>query len=156
MLKNLIAFLGRLLLSLIFLASGVNKIMNWQATGQTVDIAMNEWLTIGVGMEWLEQLISMAIPMVPALLVAAVVCELLGGLCVLLGIQVRFGAFLLILFLIPATLLMHHFWTLQGAEQELQMVMFMKNVAIGGGLLILLAYGKGKKAHATQHAKKDD
>ncbi len=144
MLKNFIAFLGRFCLSLIFIASAVSKIVNWQGSEQLVLEHLTNLSTYGLGISWLQQLIELVTPMVPALLIAAVFCELVGGLCLLLGLQVRFGAFLLIVFLIPTTLLMHHFWFLQEPARGLETVMFLKNLSILGGLLVVLAFGKGR------------
>jgi putative oxidoreductase len=45
--------------------------------------------------------------------------------------------------LIPTTLLFHNFWAMQGMEQQDNMIHFLKNLAIMGGLLILAAYGAG-------------
>jgi putative oxidoreductase len=115
--------LGRIGLSAIFLLSGVNKITNWEQTAQYMQ--------------------AQGMPLVPLFLVGAIVLELAGGLSVLLGFHARLGAALLILFLIPATLIFHNFWALQGPEQQLQMIMFLKNVAILGGLLLIVGMGPG-------------
>ncbi len=117
------ALLGRIGLSAIFLLSGVNKITNWEGTVQYMQ--------------------SKDLPMVPLLLAGAIVFELVGGLSVLVGYKGRLGAVLLILFLIPATVLFHNFWALEGEQQQLQMIMFLKNLAILGGLLLVVAHGSG-------------
>jgi putative oxidoreductase len=69
----------------------------------------------------------------------------LGGLFVLLGIQVRLGAILLILFLIPLTVIMHAFWMYHGSMREMEMMMFLTNISIVGGLFILAASVEGKE-----------
>jgi putative oxidoreductase len=56
--------------------------------------------------------------------------------------------------LIPTTMVFHHFWELQGADRALQMIHFMKNISILGGLLIVLALGKGYKT-AKSHVQED-
>jgi putative oxidoreductase len=154
MLKSLIAFFGRLFISLLFLADALNKVFDWQATELMVHTALTDWLGFTLGLPFIQNILEMAIPFVPMLVALAFICELLGGLCILLGVQVRFGAFLLILFLIPTTLLMHHFWTLQGLERETQLALFLKDVSILGGLLILLAYGKGQRPQKREDAPK--
>ena len=64
------------------------------------------------------------------------VIALLGGLGVLLGCRTRFGALVLVIFLVPVTLVMHNFWSAPDAmTHELQKVMFMKNLAMLGGAL---------------------
>ena len=142
MIQSFVAFVGRALLSIIFISSALHKIFDWQNTLQTVTQGMTDWLALSVGTGGMQSLIEMAMPHVSLLLTIAVIFELLGGLFVFLGLWTRLGALLLILFLIPTTLLFHHFWQLQGPDREVQMINFMKNVSIAGGLLFLLAVGK--------------
>jgi putative oxidoreductase len=69
---------------------------------------------------------------------------LLGGLSVALGYQTRIGAWMLVLFLIPVTLMMHKFWGIADAQMAMmQRIMFMKNVSILGGALFLAYFGAG-------------
>ncbi len=155
MLKGLIGLIGRICLSLIFIASGLEKILHWDEALYSLDTALTQWTLPGNWMSWAQPLIEGILPHLSMLLVAACVCELLGSACVLLGFRVRFGAFLLIIFLIPATALMHPFWTAQGAEYEVQVATFLRNLSIIGGLLILLAYGKGGSCYASKDAHSD-
>ncbi len=115
--------LGRILLSQIFLISGVMKIVQWSQT---------EAMMAKKGM-----------PAVPLFLVGAIFCELVGGLSLLLGYRARLGALLLFLYLIPTTLVFHSFWHYQGPEHVEQMHNFMKNIAIMGGLLMITSLGAG-------------
>jgi putative oxidoreductase len=80
---------------------------------------------------------------VPVFLALAVLCELAGGLSILLGAKARWGALLLAAFLVPVTAIFHDFWTYQGQEMQAQMQHFMKNLTIIGGLLTLAATGAG-------------
>ncbi|NGX39647.1 MAG: Inner membrane protein YphA [Chlamydiae bacterium] len=144
-LQKLICFLGRICFSAIFIVAGINKIMNWDASEQLLVNQMLDVLSKSYHHGWAQTLLDQLMPLAPILLVIATIAELGGGLLVLLGIQVRFGAFILCLFLIPTTFFFHNFWALEGSEQQLQMVMFLKNLSIFGGALILLAFGKGPK-----------
>lgn len=114
---------GRLLLSLIFLLSGAMKIFNWSKTAQ--------------------HMTEQGMPAADVLLFLAIVLELGGGLSILLGCKARLGALALVVFLIPATLIFHDFWTFEGEAVQMQMQHFMKNLAILGGLLTLAAAGPG-------------
>jgi len=114
-----IAILGRVLLSAIFLVSAFGKLAHWKAT---------EALIAGRGL-----------PAPLLLLVGAVVFELTGGLSVLSGFKVRAGSVILLVFLVLATLFFHNFWTYPVAERQGQIVHFLKNLAIAGGLLTLFA-----------------
>lgn len=115
---------GRVLLSLIFVMSGVHKLTAWDETAGRMEQE---------GMVY-----------VPLLLFGAVLFELGGGSSVLLGLWARVGAALLAAFLIPTTLIFHDFWTYEGAEQQMQMIQFMKNLAILGGVLVVLGFGSGR------------
>jgi putative oxidoreductase len=72
------------------------------------------------------------------------ILALVGGLSVLLGLRTRIGAWLLVVFLVPVTLMMHAFWTVSDpAAHQLQMVMFLKNLGLLGGALLLAYFGAG-------------
>lgn len=121
---SFIALLGRICLSLIFLALAFHAFTNWNVMVQTVE--------------------KMGAPNAQWFLVAGTALMLLGGLSLLIGYKTRIGALLLIVFLVPVTLMMHNFWVAQpDVERDLQFIMFFKNVAILGGLLYVLAYGCG-------------
>lgn len=128
--QSLTVLIGRILLSAIFVMSGVDKIMHWDQTAQGMQ---------DEGMVW-----------VPFFLGASIVFELGGGLSVLLGLYARVGALALIVFLIPVTAIFHDFWQLTGQEQQMQMIHFSKNLAILGGLLVLLACGAGRYSIGPQ------
>ncbi len=69
---------------------------------------------------------------------------LLGGVSVLLGYRARFGAWLLVLFLLPVTFTMHNFWAVtDGAAAAMQKVMFLKNLSMLGGALLIAHFGAG-------------
>ncbi|MBI2810212.1 MAG: DoxX family protein [Candidatus Melainabacteria bacterium] len=154
MVQTLVAFLGRALLSIIFIASGANKVFNFQGTLTYFNQALNDWLALNVGNQMLQGLIEWGLANASMLLAVGAAIEIIAGLMVFLGIWTRLGAFLLIVFLIPVTLVFHHFWQLLGADRELQMIMFLKNVSIAGGLLVLLAFGNGPKKSPKKDEKK--
>jgi putative oxidoreductase len=112
--------IGRVLLGLMFLVSAVNKIADPQGTQQ--------YMTM-MGMTWMTTLFY----------IGAVAVELAGSLSLLLGYRARLGGWLLFLFLIPTTLVFHtHF-----ADQN-QMIHFLKNLSVMGGLLYVARYGAGR------------
>ncbi|HEY1550648.1 MAG TPA: DoxX family protein [Kofleriaceae bacterium] len=72
------------------------------------------------------------------------ILALLGGLSIALGYKTRWGALALVVFLAPVTLMMHNFWAVTDPMMhQLQMVMFMKNVALIGGALTFAVHGAG-------------
>lgn len=141
--QKLLIVVGRICLSLIFLLSGIGKLIHWHETEQSLVNAINDLLN-HTQIDWLHNLLNGLLPWTGELLILAVIFELLGGILVFSGYRPRLGALILAVFLIPTTLLCHHFWLLQGNDQEFQMVLFLKNLSIFGGLLILLASDTGK------------
>jgi putative oxidoreductase len=81
----------------------------------------------------------------PSLLVPlSGVIALVGGLSVLLGFQTRLGAWLLVIFLVPVTLVMHNFWSVSDPMTlQIEKAMFMKNVTMLGGALVISYFGAG-------------
>lgn len=116
--RSYVPLLGRILLGLIFVMSGVTKITGFEGTQQ--------------------YMASQGMPATAVLLVGAIVVEILGGLSVILGLWARAGAAALVVFLIPATLIFH-----TDFSQQTQVIMFLKNLSIMGGLLLLVAQGPG-------------
>ena len=67
-----------------------------------------------------------------------------GGLSVALGYQAKIGGWLLFLFLVPVTLMMHNFWAVTDPMMHgIQLAMFMKNVSMLGGALLITHFGAG-------------
>jgi putative oxidoreductase len=94
------------------------------------------------------------LPMPGVAIAVAAAVELACGLAILAGFKTRFAAWLLFLYLIPVTIVFHNFWAVQGQEQQTQMVNFLKNVAIMGGLLVLSVNGAGAYSADGALAKK--
>lgn len=117
------ALLARVGLSLIFLLSGIGKLAQWNGT--------------------LTYMEAEGIAGAPFWLALATAIEIAGGLSILVGTYARLGAAALFLFLVPVTLIFHDFWTYTGPERQAQMIHFLKNLAIMGGLLQLLTFGPG-------------
>jgi len=122
---------GRILMSVVFLVSGLFKIGGYT---QMVGYAA-----------------AKGVPMASVAIACAAVLELAGGLAILTGFQTKIAAWILFLYLIPVTFLLHNFWALQGAEQQNNMIHFLKNVAIMGGLVILAANGAGP--YSVDHSR---
>jgi putative oxidoreductase len=68
----------------------------------------------------------------------------LGGLSILFGYQTRIGAWLLVIFLVPVTLMMHNFWAVwDPAASQIEKAMFLRNVTMLGGALLISYFGAG-------------
>jgi putative oxidoreductase len=115
---------GRILIAIIFLVSGIGKIGGFAGTA--------------------GYMASKGLPLAEALLVITIVIEIGAAAMLILGFKARLGATLLFLWMIPVTFIFHNFWAMPAAEQQLQAIMFMKNLAIMGGLLFIMAHGSGK------------
>ena len=143
------AFLGRLFMSLIFIMSAVNKIIDWQNTERGFVSLLCDWHSYVSFSMPLQKFFAVLLPWVPFILIIATVIELIGGILLLLGYKVRLGVFLLLIFFIPTTILFHQFWFLEGLRRDMQFVIFFKNIAIMGGLLYVLAFG-AKKSNSSE------
>ena len=128
-LQNLVALLGRLMLAAIFLGSAWNKIQNTDGT--------------------IAYMTQNGVPEPDILIYGAIAFLILGGLSLVVGFQARIGALLLLIFLGMTTYYFHWFFdmpsTTEAEQQALQaqQIQFMKNAAIFGGLLMVLAFGPG-------------
>ena len=119
---NYVLLLGRMFFSYIFIVKGFNHF-----TGES-----------------LAHAVSMGVPMASVLVPLSGVLALLGGLSILLGYKARIGAWLLIVFLLPTTLIMHRFWEMQdGLLVLLQTYCFMKNLSLIGACLMIAYFGSG-------------
>ena len=116
-----VIFLGRLFFVLIFLMAGATHFAK-----QTVGFAA-----------------SQGVPAASVLVPLSGVIALLGALSILLGYRAKLGAWLIVLFLLGVTPL-HKFWGVSDPMmQQLQMAMFMKNIAMLGGALLISQFGSG-------------
>jgi uncharacterized membrane protein YphA (DoxX/SURF4 family) len=116
---DLLFLIGRVLYSLIFLMSGLNHFMQWEQMAQYAQ--------------------SKGVPSPKLAVAGSGVLLLLGGLSVLLGFYPTIGLILLIVFLVPTTLLMHNFWAVEDPiQRQMEMVNFLKNLALLGAALGLL------------------
>jgi putative oxidoreductase len=122
--SDALALVGRILLGLIFVLSGFQKLMGFSGLAPT--------------------LAAKGLPMPEVLAVITVAIELGAGLLLVVGWKARWAAFLLFLFIIPVSLTFHNFWTMEGAAAAMNKIQFLKNVSIMGGMLVLAAFGPGR------------
>jgi putative oxidoreductase len=113
-----VLLLSRILISILFLLAGVNKIKSPSATRQYMTMYK--------------------MPFTGFFLPATILLEILGGLSIFLGFMTTIGAIVLFVFMIPSTLIFH-----RNFSDQNQFNHFTKNLAIMGGLLLLAAYGPG-------------
>jgi putative oxidoreductase len=72
------------------------------------------------------------------------VMALVGAISIIIGYKAKWGAWILVAFLIPVTLIMHNFWAYTDPMQhQMQMIMFMKNLSMLGGALLIASHGAG-------------
>jgi len=122
-LQNPLSLVGRLLLAVLFLPAGIGKIAGFAGT---------------VG-----YIASAGAPLPEVAAIIAIIVEVGGGLLLILGYQTRLVAFALAAFTLVASVIFHNYWTLPAGQQMVQQLLFMKNIAVVGGLLTLAAWGAG-------------
>lgn len=113
-----VTFIGRVLLSVMFVMAGANKLGSYDAT--------------------MQYIATSAMPMPQLAYVGAVAIELGGGLALLIGFQARIAAAALCLFSLLAALFFH-----TNFADQVQMILFLKNITIMGGMLLIVAHGAG-------------
>jgi putative oxidoreductase len=122
--RSTTAVLARFALAAVFMVAGIEKLAN-----STSAIAyMN----------------SAGIPFADGLLYVAAFVEIVGALSLALGAFARLGAIALAVYLGVVTLVFHAFWNYEDVARSRQLINFLKNLAIVGGLLMIVAHGPGR------------
>tara|TARA_B110000305_G_scaffold231971_1_gene286201 strand:+ start:443 stop:865 length:423 start_codon:yes stop_codon:yes gene_type:complete len=122
-LHNTGALTGRILLAALFIPAGISKIVGFEGT---------------VG-----YIASVGLPLATLAAITAIVVELIAGLALLVGYRIKLSAVILAVFTLVATVLFHNFWAMPADQAYMQQLMFMKNIAVVGGLLMVAALGGG-------------
>jgi putative oxidoreductase len=130
---NILPLIGRILFALIFIMSGLSHL-----AGQGADMAA-----------------AAGVPAAGFMVPFAGLIALLGGLSVLSGYKAKIGAWLIVIFLVPVNFAMHKFWGVTDAmQQQIHMAMFMKNISILGGALLIAYFGAGPLSLDARKATK--
>ncbi len=122
-LQNPLAFVGRLLLVALFLPAGISKLTSFSGTVGYISSA------------------GMPLPTVAAALAVAV--EIIGSVALVFGFGTRVAALVLAFFTLVASFYFHAYWAVPVDQQMVMQLLFFKNVAVVGGLLVLAAFGAG-------------
>lgn len=121
--KAYVSVIGRVLLALMFILSGFGKLANIEATAGFIA--------------------SGGLPAPTLLAVVVGAFELLGGIALVLGYQVRLAGLALALFTVAASVVFHAYWSAPAAQQFVTQLLFMKNISVAGGMLLVSALGAG-------------
>ena len=120
--KGPLVLLGRLLYVLIFLMAAPGDFKT-----QTIGYVASQGVPLA----------SIGVPLMG-------VISLVGGLSILLGYRAKIGAWLIVLFLVVVTPLMHRFWGVADPNTaQMQMINFLKNASMLGGALLITQFGAG-------------
>jgi len=114
---QIVEILGRILLSAIFLINGIGKIFNYEGT-----------------IQYMENFDVPAYLIIPAIIV-----EILFPILLIIGYYTKFSALVLSLFTLVLAVIFH-----TDFSNQMQLMSFLKNIAIAGGFLIIFVYGPGK------------
>ena len=122
--QGAVTLLARLMLTAVFASAVADAVLHFSSTA--------------------AYMAAEGVPVPKFALFGAIGLLLIGCLCLILGAWTRIGALCLLVFLAAATFFFHDFWqVVDPGQRQLQTIQFMKNLAIGGGLLTLAAYGGG-------------
>lgn len=123
--KDVADLLGRLFIGLIFFYEVIDSVLFFENTKETM---------IAYGLTWRPGF----------LLGLTIIILLVGSVLVIIGYNANFGAWLLLLYWIPFTFIVYSFWNDPESIRRLNALYFMRNMAIVGGLLLLISNGSGK------------
>lgn len=123
--RDLTDLIGRIFLSAIFIFEAIDTTLFFEKT----KITMTQF-----GLSWNQDM----------LLYGAIFLLITGGLMVLFGYRSTLGAIMLLMYWVPVTFIVHDFWNFPLPELRIQSILFMKNIAITGGLLMLVGKGSGR------------
>lgn len=136
--RDVTDLIGRIFLATIFIFEAVDSILYFEKTKQAMTLH---------GVTWNQDF----------LLYCAIFLLVTGGLMVLFGYRSTLGAILLLMYWLPVTFIVHDFWNCPKEILREESILFMKNIAIIGGLLMLAGKGSGrysiKKLLATTRVK---
>ena len=121
--QGLPVLIGRILLALMFLLSGISKFAGLEGTAGYIA--------------------SKGLPLPQLLAIGTAALEVVGALLLIVGWQARWAALALAAFTLLATVLFHNFWAMPAEQQMVQQLMFMKNLSVVGGLLVVFGLGAG-------------
>jgi putative oxidoreductase len=121
--QNQLTLLARVLMAILFLVAGIGKIGGFAGTAGYIA--------------------SKGLPLPQLGAVIAIVVEVGGAVALLAGFQTRVVALVMAVFTIATGVFFHNFWALPAEMVQLNQIMFMKNLSIAGGLLMMSAFGAG-------------
>jgi putative oxidoreductase len=121
--QGLPLLIARILLALMFVLSGISKLTGLEGTAGYIG--------------------SVGLPAPQLLAIGAGLLEVVAGVMLIVGWQARWAALALAGFTLLASLFFHNFWAMPADKAFMQQLMFMKNLAVIGGLLFVFAFGAG-------------
>ena len=133
--QNASNLVGRFLIAALFLPAGLSKLTGFAGTVGYIQ--------------------SVGLPAPTAAAVLALVVEIVGGVALLVGYQTRIAAFVLAIFTFFASVFFHAYWAAPADQAFVAQLLFFKNIAVIGGLLVLAASGAGKFSIDGLKAKQD-
>ena len=118
------ALIGRILLAVMFVISGWGKITGFSGT--------------------VDSIAGKELPIPQVLAAIAIAIELGAGLAIVFGWKTRWAAVAMMVFLVVITPIFHAFWNVPADQATMQLINFMKNLSILGGMILLFAWGPGR------------
>lgn len=153
---KVLAGIGRFFVGLIFLALGITAIFNWDITKSELSAALANWELYTGYIEGVSFVIQNLLMAVPLLVVLGIILQISGGFLVCFSLRVRIGAALLLCQFVPATALYYHFWFLDSILLQRVFLLFLKNLSIIGGLLVIISVGQGAPSCAKPKGNSSD
>jgi putative oxidoreductase len=122
--ENTANLIGRFLIASLFLPAGATKLIGFDGT--------------------VSYFSSLSLPMPSLMAIIVIAIEIVGGIALIVGYKVKWSAIVLALFTLGASLVGHAYWAAPADQVFITKLLFYKNIAIAGGLLILGSMGGGR------------
>jgi putative oxidoreductase len=132
--KAYVSVVGRILLALMFILAGIGKFTNIHGTA--------------------AYMVAHGMPAPTVLVLAAAALELFGGIALVAGFRVRPVGLALALFTLVVSVIFHAFWAVPASQQFVTQLLFMKNISVAGGMLLISALGAGPLSLDARRAER--
>ncbi len=139
--------LGRIFLSIIFILFGVSSAMNWDVSYTDLDAAIVNLQMYSGNFQFIGTFLDQIVNYTSLILALGIFFQVIGGLLVFFGIRQKLAGAFLALYIIGSTLIYYPFWFYEGEQFTANLILFLKNLAMLGGIFLLFGAGKTYSSH---------
>jgi len=147
--------LGRIFLSIIFIVFGVFSAMNWDVSYTDLDAAIVNLQMYSGNFQFIGTFLDRIVNYTSLILALGIGFQVMGGVLVFFGVRQRLAAAFLAVYIISSTLIYYPFWFYEGELFTANLILFLKNLAMLGGIFLLFG-GKGTYSSNYEMVNEDN